>query len=113
MSHVAVSTVDDVSEPLVCASCSFTNGSTARGCTVEMQNDEFTFVFNMSRQSSEDLTLLECFPVPKAGVFSVSVYEVQDDGMVGYKAWRVPDVTIGPDKSAESFKNGTHNHYSN
>ena len=108
MSHTAVSTVDDISEPRVCASCSFTNGSTARGCTVELQNDEFTFVFNMTRQSMEELTLLECFPVPEAGVFSVSVYEVQRNGMVRHKVWRVSNITTGPnvDKIAESVKNG-------
>ena len=82
--------MDDISE--VCASCSFTDDSTARGCTVELQNDEFTFVFNMSRQNSEELTLLECFPVPEAGVFSVSVYEVDHDGMVGNNVWRLPDI---------------------
>ena len=93
LSHAAVSTVDDISELRVCASCSFTNGSTARGCSVELQNDEFTFVFNMSRQSREDLTLLECFLVPEAGVFSVSVYEVLLDRMVGHKVMRLPNVT--------------------
>ena len=85
LSHAAVSTVDDISEPRVCASCSFTNDSTARGCTVELQNDEFTFAFNMSRQSSEELTLLKCFTLPEAGVFSVSVYEIRHDGMMGQK----------------------------
>ena len=95
LSHAAVSRVDDISEPRVCASCSFTNDSTARGCTVELQNDEFTFVFNMSRQSSEELTLLECFPIPEAGVFSVSVYEVQHDGTVGNNnIMRLPDVVV-------------------
>ena len=103
LSHTAVSTVDDISEPRVCASCSFTNDSTARGCTVELQNNEFTFVFNISRQSSEELTLLECFPVPEAGVFSVSVYEVQHDGMVGHRVMRLPDVTFG---STQSVING-------
>ena len=95
---------------LVCASCSFTNDSTARGCTVELQNDEFTFVFNMSLESSEELTLLECFPVPEAGVFSVSVYEVQHDGMVGHRVWRLPDIDVttqpNVDKTAQSVNNG-------
>ena len=86
--------MDDISEPRVCASCSFTNDSTARGCTVELQNDEFTFVFNMPRQSSEELTLLKCFPIPEAGVFSVSVYEVQHDGTVGNNIIRLPDVVV-------------------
>ena len=87
--------MDDISEPHVCACCSFTNDSTARGCTVELQNDEFTFVFNMSRQSSEELTLLECFPVPEAGVFSVSVKEIQHDGLLGNNVLSLPDVSVG------------------
>ena len=105
LSHAAVSIV----EPQVCASCSFTNGSTARGCTVELQNDEFTFVFNMSRQSSEELTLLECFPVPEAGVFSAFAYEIQHNGMMGHKVWRLPDITTGLiiDTTMHSVKNGT------
>ena len=94
----------------MCASCSFTNDSTARGCTVELQNAEFTFVFNMSRESSEELTLLECFPVPEAGVFSVSVYEVHHDGMVGNKVMRLPDIDVttqpNVDKTAQSVSNG-------
>ena len=87
-----VKTLSD--ESGICASCSFTNDSTARGCTVELQNDEFTFVFNMSRQSSEDP---ECFPVPEAGVFNVSVYEVQYDGTVGHKVFRLQNITIQSD----------------
>ena len=109
LNHAAVSTVDDiVSELQICASCFFSNGSTAKGCSVELQNDEFTFVFNMSRQGSEELTLLECFPVPEAGVFSVSVYELQHDRTVGNKVWRLPDVTFGSnaDITTQSVING-------
>ena len=111
LSHAAVSTVDDISEPRVCASCSFTNDSTARGCTVKLQNDEFAFVINMSRQSSEELTLLECFPVPEAGVFSVFVYEVDRDGTVGNKVMILPDLDvitrpINKTVTANSAKNG-------
>ena len=77
---------------------------------MKLQNDEFTFVFNMSRQSSEELTLLECFPVPEAGVFSVSVYEVLVNGVLGHKVWRLPDVTSVPfnfdNKTALSVING-------
>ena len=62
----------------------------------------------MSLQSSEELTLLECFPVPEAGVFSVSVYEVQHDGMVGRRVWRLSDITTGPntDENVQSVKKG-------
>ena len=48
----------------------------------------------MSRQSSEELILLECFPVPEAGVFSVFVYEVEHNGMVGHKIMRLSDIDI-------------------
>ena len=112
LSHAAVSIVDDISELRVCASCSFTNDSTARGCTVELQNDEFTFVFNMSRQSSEDREplLLECFPVPETGVFSVSVYEVLHDGMLGHTILRLLNIDfttqLNVDITAESVSNG-------
>ena len=81
----------------MCASCSFTNDSTARSCAIELLNDELKFVFNMSRESK--LALLECFPVPEAGVFSVSVYEVLQDGGGGEKVWRLPNVTIGTGKT--------------
>ena len=103
MCKTTVEAVSDLSE--ICASCSFTNDSTARGCTVELQNDEFTFVFNMSRQSSEELTLLECFPVPEAGAFSVFVYEIEHDGRVGQMIWRLPHVFTA-NKAAESDESG-------
>ena len=103
MYEAIVETLSDKSG--ICASCSFTNDSTARGCTVELQNDEFTFVFNMSRQSREELTLSECFPVPEAGMFNVLVYEVQLDGMVGHKFFRLPNVTT-QDKTSQSVSDG-------
>ena len=48
----------------------------------------------------------ECFPVPEAGVFSVSVYEVLQDGSVGQKVWRLPDVTISAENTSLSVKEG-------
>lgn len=56
----------------------------------------------MSRQSSEELALLECFSVPEVGVFSVYVYEIQINGTVGHKVWRLPDVTTSGDRAEES-----------
>ena len=99
-----MSTVSGLSGAGVCAACSFTNGSTARSCTIELQNDEYMFVFTMSRDSKQ--TLLECFPVPEAGVFSVSVYEVLQDGSVGQKVWRLPDVTISAENTSQSVREG-------
>ena len=94
----------DLSGAGVCGACSFTNDSTARSCTIEFHNDEHMFVFNMSRDSK--LALLECFPVPEAGVFSVSVYEVLQDGSVGQKVWRLPDVTISAENTSLSVREG-------
>ena len=103
MHKTTVEAVSDVSG--ICAYCYFTNGSTARGCTVELQNNEFTFVFNMSHRSSEELTLAECFSLPEAGVFSVFVYQVERDGRVGQMIWRLPHVfTIN--NTAESDESG-------
>lgn len=88
----------------MCASCSFTNDSIAEGCSVELQNDEHTFIFNMSRQSNEELALLECFLVPEAGVFSVYVYESQINGTLGHNVWRLPDLTTGTERAEESVE---------
>ena len=88
----------------VCGACTFTNDSTARSCTIELHNDEHTFLFNMSRDSKQ--ALLECFPVPEAGVFSVSVYEVLQDGSVGQKVWRLPDITISAENTSQSVREG-------
>ena len=104
LSHAVVSTVSGLSVAGVCAACTFTNDSTARGCTVGLPNNEYTFVFNMSRDSKQ--VLLECFPVPEAGVFSVSVYEVLQDGSVGQKVWRLPDVTISAENTSLSVRKG-------
>ena len=102
LSHATVST--DLAGAGVCAACTFTNDSTARGCTIELHNDEYMFVFNMSRQNK--LALLECIPVPEAGVFSVSVYEVLQDGSMGHKVWRLPDVTISAENTSLSVRKG-------
>ena len=56
----------------------------------------------MSRQNSHELTLLECFSVPKAGVYSVAVYEIQHGGIVGHKIWSLPQITV-EDSTEESI----------
>ena len=56
----------------------------------------------MSRQNHYELTLLECFSVPEAGVYSVSVYEIQHGGTVGHKIWSLPQITIGEDSTEEA-----------
>ena len=48
----------------------------------------------MSRQSSNELELLECFLVPEAGRFSVYVYEIQLGGVMEHTKKELPNVTI-------------------
>ena len=48
----------------------------------------------MTLNNSHELTLLECFSVPEAGVYSVAVYEIQHGGTVGHKIWNLPQITI-------------------
>ena len=94
--------VEAVSELFICASCSFFTDSFADGCTIELQSNQYKFVFNMSRQNSQKSALLECFSVPEAGVYSVSVYEIQHSGTVGHKIWKLPQITIGEDSTEEA-----------
>ena len=97
LSHAVVKAVNDG----ICASCYFTTDSTAEGCAIELQSDEYTLFFNMSRQTREQLPLLQCFSVPEAGVFSVLVYEVLQDGTVRYTSLRLPEITISAQSTAE------------
>ena len=96
-----VEAVSDLSSPGVCASCSFFTDSTAEGCAIELKSDQYSFTFNMSRHNGE-LVLLECFPVPEAGVFSVYVYEVQYGEIQTHVYNELHDVII---KKTESEKN--------
>ena len=57
----------------------------------------------MSLKCSHELTLLECFSVPEADVYSVSVYEIQHGGTVGHKVWNLPQITIDEDSTEESI----------
>ena len=85
----------------------FINNSRGIGCATELHNDKNRFVFNVSRKDSHDITLLECFSVPEAGVYSVSVYEIQHGGTVGHKVWNLPQVTIGEDSTEEPIAGET------
>ena len=76
------------------------------GCAIELHNNKSRFVFNMSRQNHYELTLLECFSVPEAGVYSVSVYEIQHGGRVGHKIWSLPQITIGEDSTEKAGAGG-------
>ena len=75
----------------MCASCYFTNGTTAKGCAVNLYNEENAYYFNMSRESH---TILKCFEVPTQGVFNVVVYEVPMDESMGYNTLELSDITV-------------------
>ena len=76
----------------MCASCYFTNDTTAKGCTVNLYNEENAYYFNiMSRESH---TILKCFEVPAQGVFNVVVYEVPMDKSMGYNTLELSDITV-------------------
>ena len=96
-----------ISEQFICASCSFFANflfdgcAIADGCTIELQSNQHKFIFNMSRKNSHELTLLECFSVPEAGVYSLSVYEIQGGGTVGHKIWSLPQITVDEDSTEE------------
>ena len=78
----------------ICASCVFTSNSTARGCTVKLHNNQCTFNFSLSRKSTKDIAILECFKLPKSGSFHVLVSEIKLDGSLGHNALKLPDITI-------------------
>ena len=107
--------MEAVSELFICASCSFFANflfdgcAIADGCTIELQSIQYKYIFNMSRPNSHELTLLECFSVPEAGVYSVSVYEIQHGGTVGHKVWSLPKITIGEEESIAGDAQGMHN----
>ena len=67
--------MSELSKPVICFSFTFSVDSTADGCAVTMENDKQVFVFGATR-SNNNLSLLECFSVPKAGEYSVSVHEI-------------------------------------
>ena len=96
-----VEAVIDLSSPGICASCSFSADSTAEGCAIELKSDQHSFTFNMSRHN-EELVLLECFPVPEAGVFSVYSYEIQHGEVQTHVYNKLQDVII---KETEGEKN--------
>ena len=87
-------TVSNSSKPGICASCTLFADSTAEGCAIKLQNKKHTFAFNMSRQSNDELELLECFLVPEAGRFNVYVYEIQLGGVMEHTKKELPNIII-------------------
>ena len=85
--------VEAISELFICASCSFFTDFFSDGCTIELQSNQYKFVFNMSRQNSQKSALLECFSVPQPGVYSVSMYGVWF-GEVKSRYLILPNITV-------------------
>ena len=104
--HASVKAVNELRPHGICASCTFTSDSTAVGCAIELKNDDNTFLFNISRTTSQQPILLECFSVPAVGVYSVVVYEVLLNGTEA-QVLRLPDVRINnAENVAEKVENG-------
>ena len=66
----------------------------SEGCSVKLQNDIHTFVFNITRHDNNSLVLLECFSVPEAGDYSVYVYEIQNGGIIEYTSQQIDNIVI-------------------
>ena len=80
MPEATVKAITELSQQGVCMSCTFFADSPAEGCGIELQNEQFTFIFNSTRLSERDLVLLQCFSVPQAGEYGVYMYEIQSLG---------------------------------
>ena len=105
VSEMIVKTIKNLTDLVICAYCSFTAGSEAEGCAVELESEAHTHLFNMSRSTSGEGELsesvLDCFTVGGAGGYSVHVYEIQCNGELGHRNRELPDVTV---KSIEQDK---------
>ena len=91
----------------ICGLCQFTNDSTAKGCTIELYNDNHTFYFDVSRPTHRDTSLLEWFEVSTPGLFHVEIIEVADNASKDYNRLELPDVVISH-KAVQKLSNGMH-----
>ena len=98
ISETLVKNIDSLRDLVICAYCSFTAGSEAEGCAVELESEAHTHLFNMSRSTSGggelSESVLDCFTVGVAGGYSVHVYEIQCNGELGHRSRELSDVTI-------------------
>ena len=103
LSQTIVKTIHKLSDSGICASCSFTAGSEAEGCAVELESEAHTHLFNMSRSTSGggelSESVLDCFTVGGAGGYSVHVYEIQCNGELGLRSKELSDITVEDDTS--------------
>ena len=72
----------------------FDNYTDAEGCSVKLQNDIHTFVFNITYHDNNSLVLLECFSVEEAGEYSVHVYEIQNGDVMEYTSQQLDNIVI-------------------
>ena len=72
----------------------FENYTDAEGCSVKLQNDIHTFVFNITYHDNNSLVLLECFSVQEAGEYSVHVYEIQNGDVMEYTSQQLDNIVI-------------------
>ena len=82
-------TFENLTDLVICAYCCFTAGSEVEGCTVELESEAHTHLFNMSHSTSGggelSESVLDCFTVGGAGGYSVHVYEIQCNGELGQR----------------------------
>ena len=78
----------------ICAFCVFTNGSTAKGCSITLYSDQITFHYTIPRNSTYDIALVECFNAAQSGSYHVLVSEILMDGSEGYNTLELPDITV-------------------
>ena len=123
ISETLVKNIDSLRDLVICAYCSFTAGSEAEGCAVELESEAHTHLFNMSRSTSGggelSESVLDCFTVGGAGGYSVHVYEIQCNGELGQRSRELSDVIINEQTMDEKMNitrsptatensNGTH-----
>ena len=66
----------------------------AEGCSLKLQNDMHTFVFNITRHDDNSLVLLECFSVEEAGEYSAHIYEIQNGDIMKYTSQQLDNILI-------------------
>ena len=98
MYDAIVKSIDKKQE--LCLSCAFLispilESFAADGCSVRLQSDSHTFVFNITRHNDEDLVLLECFSVLEPGEYSVHVYEIQNGNINKYTSRKLENIVKG------------------
>ena len=113
ISEAVVKNIENLTDFVICAYCSFTAGSEAEGCAVELESEAHTYLFNMSRSTSGggelSESVLDCFTVGEAGGYSVHVYEIQCNGELGHRRRELPDIKVDTIKQDDIDEERTNN----